>query len=155
MEIVLLKEYPQYKREVSEWLTNEFGTSKSLNFYSEIIHHSLNEGNDLPITFIALDNEELVGTIGLWRCDFLPRQDVFPWCAALIVRKDKRKSGIGAMLQEHVINYSKKLEYNNLYLFTELKSYFEKTGWRKYGVGYEYNGGEVTIYQYDLRKCTE
>lgn len=151
MRVELLKNYPKYEEEVSAWLTKEFGDPASLNFYSEIVHHSLNENYDLPITFIALEEEELVGTVGLWRSDFLPRQDVFPWCAALVVREDKRKAGIGAALQEYVIQYAKKLNYEKLYLFAEFEGYYEKIGWKKWGTGHEYGGGEITIYSYDLK----
>jgi hypothetical protein len=32
----------------------------------------------LPLTFIAVEGEQLLGTIGLWRCDLISRQDLFP-----------------------------------------------------------------------------
>jgi hypothetical protein len=40
--------------------------------------------------------------VGLWRCDLISRQDLFPWLAALYVRR--RAAGLAGKLQQHVID---------------------------------------------------
>ncbi|VTN11407.1 Uncharacterised protein [Raoultella terrigena] len=47
----------------------------------------------LPLTFIAVEGELLLGTVGLWRCDLISRQDLFPWMAALYVAEAARGQG--------------------------------------------------------------
>ncbi len=58
--------------------------------------------------FIAVEGETLVGTVGLWRCDLISRQDLFPWMAALYVSPDARGRGIAQLLQQHVIDYARR-----------------------------------------------
>ena len=39
--------------------------------------------------------ERLLGTVGLWRCDLISRQDLYPWMAALYVAPEARGRGAG------------------------------------------------------------
>ena len=149
MEITALKNYPQFTNQVIEWLNREFGTESSYFFYKGIIEHSLEEDR-IPITFVAVENNELVGTVGLWRGDLLSRQDLFPWLSALVVREDCRNQGIGIRLQNFLEEYCRTKGFEELYLYAELENYYEKNGWIALGTGYEYMGGKVTIYKKSL-----
>lgn len=148
MEIKLLRDCSQYKEQVIDWLNKEFGCETSYRFYKELIEHSMEE-NKLPITFVAIDNDVLVGTVSLWRGDLLSRQDLYPWLSALVVNPDYRNQKIGQKLQQFIEEYCRSKDYEEIYLYTDLVDYYEKTGWRAIDKGYEYMGGEVTIY----KKC--
>lgn len=149
MNIVPLKKYPHYKDQVVEWLYSEFGCPESYRFYKELIEHSMVE-NQIPITFIAVENDVLLGTISLWRGDLLSRQDLFPWAAGLVVNPKYRGQKIGAKLQQFIVDYCKSKNFKEIYLYTELENYYEKSNWEALGKGYEYMGGEVTIYKKTL-----
>lgn len=149
MEIMKLKEAPQYTDTVIEWLNSEFGTSNSRKFYEGIITHSLNE-DKLPLTFLAVEEGELLGTVGLWRGDLLSRQDLYPWFSGLVVNKNYRNKGIGKKLQDYVLAYCKEKGYQEIYLYTDLVDYYEKNGWIIYNKGYEYTGNEISIYKFTL-----
>ena len=57
------------------------------------------------MTFIAVEGEQLLGTIGLWRCDLISRRDLFP--AGGAVRRARRpRQGLAGKLQRHVIDYA-------------------------------------------------
>lgn len=150
MQIKMLKESPQHIDTIIDWLNNEFGNDNSRNFYMEIIQHSLKE-NELPITFVALENGVLLATVGIWRADLLSRQELFPWLSALIVNPSYREKGIGQKLQEHVSDYCKLRGYKEIFLYTDLVGYYEKSGWKAFDKGYEYSGSEVCIYKQILR----
>ncbi|SQA99662.1 Uncharacterised protein [Cedecea neteri] len=64
---------------------------------------------EMPLTFIALDGEKMVGTVGLWRCDLISRQDLWPWLAALYIDESQRGKGLGELLQRHVAEYARGL----------------------------------------------
>lgn len=53
-----------------------------MNFFQSVTK------NNLPLTFIALADNELVGTIVLWRSDLVSRQDLYPWLSALFVKEN-------------------------------------------------------------------
>lgn len=74
--IVLLADYPQHRQQVINWLWQAFGSENSRAFFASVVDSGL-RGADLPITFIALLGDELVGTVGLWRCDLISRQAGF------------------------------------------------------------------------------
>ena len=149
MTIGMLRDYPEYIDTVIQWLNHEFGNENSRNFYKGIIEHSLTE-EQVPITFVAVENEELLGTVGLWRGDLLSRQDLFPWLSALVVNPEYRNKGIGQELQKYVLNYCQSKEIREIYLYTDLIGYYEKSGWNLYDTGYEYSGNKISIYQYHI-----
>ena len=149
IKIEMLKEYPEYIDTVIDWLNDEFGNDNSRNFYKGIVEHSLLD-DKLPITFIAIEDGILLGTVGIWRGDLLSRQELFPWLSALVVNSNCRNNGIGQKLQEHVLNYCKSNGYKEIFLYTDLVDYYEKSGWILFDKGYEYVGSEVCIYKHIL-----
>ena len=94
MQIQPLYAAPQHGPRVAEWLWQAFaGDALPQAFFSSIVEHSQTPGA-LPLTFIATDGEALLGTVGLWRCDLISRQDLFPWMAALFVAETARGQGL-------------------------------------------------------------
>lgn len=114
---------------VINWLWKEWGNEKNYSYYKSIVESSLDKEN-LPQTFIALMDDEPVGTVGLWRCDLMSRQDLFPWLACLYVLPEYRGKGIGLALQRFLIKYSGEIGYKEIFLYTELDNYYEKLGWQ-------------------------
>ncbi|MDD7794285.1 GNAT family N-acetyltransferase [Clostridium sp. 'White wine YQ'] len=146
ISIEYLADYREHVDTVSNWLCTEFGEENNYEFFHSIIERSLIK-NKLPITFIAFDDNELVGTIGLWRSDLVSRQDLYPWLSALYVREDYRGKNIGKELQHFLIEYCKKASFSEIYLYTDLHNYYEKTGWEYLEDGVEFSGGYMKIYK--------
>ena len=74
MTILPLYAAPQFAREVTDWLWQAFGgEALPREFFASIVQHS-QTAEALPLTFIAVEGEQLLGTIGLWRCDLISRQ---------------------------------------------------------------------------------
>ena len=149
MQIKALKDYPEFIDKVTDWLNDEFGNENSRNFYKGIVEHSLSE-DQLPITFVAVDNDVLLGTVGVWRGDLLSRQELYPWLSGLVVRPTYRNKGIGEKLQNYVLEYCKSKGYKEIYLYTDLHGYYEKNEWIQFDTGYEYTGSEIRIYKHYL-----
>jgi len=126
-----LLEFPEFTNEVSYWIWSEWhkkeGTSlDDIKFRTE---HS--QGRvDIPQTFIALYNNELIGTVSLWNNERAFTQNLRPWLACLFVKNQFRKQGVGKVLQSFAIQKAKAMGYNKLYLMTEHTGYYEKLGWK-------------------------
>ncbi|SUW62441.1 Predicted acetyltransferase [Buttiauxella agrestis] len=127
MKILPLFQKPQYAEQVTDWIWQAFGTPDSRDFFASIVATSQREG-ELPLTFVAVEGNKLVGTVGLWRCDLISRQDFYPWLAALYIDENQRGRGLGAMLQQHVIEHARTLGYPQLYLYSACKDYYERFG---------------------------
>jgi len=146
--ILPLYDAPHFAEQVIDWLCQEFGDGLPREFFASIIHHSQTPGQ-LPLTWIMVDNDQLLGTVGLWRCDLLTRQDLFPWLATLYVKESARGQGLAAKLQRHVIEQAHAMGFNQLYLYTTLRDYYERFGWRYIGDGLDYPDKTVRLYRID------
>ena len=149
MKILPLYQCPDQLTAVADLLAEEFGTPLGDHFYEELLGHSMSPGQ-LPLTLVAMENGVMLGTVGLWRADMLARQDLTPWLACLAVRKDQRGRRIGQALQEMVKETARQMGFNRVYLYTNLKGYYEKTGWQWIDRGYEMDNSEQQIYRFDL-----
>lgn len=149
VRIVHLADYPQHQQQVIDWQWQAFGSENSRAFFASVVKSSLrHEG--LPITFIALQGDKLVGTVGLWRCDLISRQDLTPWLAALYVDESQRGGGLGLQLQQHVQDFSRQAGFKELYLYSEFTGYYERHGWNYMTEALDYPDRTVKIYHRQL-----
>ncbi|MBP2028662.1 putative N-acetyltransferase YhbS [Acetoanaerobium pronyense] len=144
-----LSNHKEHIETISKWMAKEWGASDDIRFFKSILNHSLSKTN-LPQTFVALDGEKPIGTIGLWRCDMVSRQDLFPWLSALYVIPAYRNKGIGKQLQSHLLSYAKSIGYEDIYLYTDLENYYEQIGWEFVDTGITYSGEYDKIYKKSL-----
>lgn len=149
IEIDHISDKQTHMMTVAKWMQEEWGTKDNFDFFYSIVSHSLDR-KALPQTFIALDGKRPVATIGIWRCDMVSRQDLSPWISALYVVPDYRGIGIGKMLQDHATAYSKQLGFSEIYLYSDIKSYYEKSGWTLIDRGIRYSGEYDQIYRKTL-----
>ncbi|WP_338493527.1 GNAT family N-acetyltransferase [Erwinia aphidicola] len=145
LRIVPLSAVPATREVVTDWLWQAFGSDNSRDFYASVIDSSLS-GADLPLTFVALDDDRPVGTVGLWRCDLISRQDLFPWLAALYVDESYRGRGLSERLQQTVIDCCLQRGDCHLYLYSACADYYERFGWRYIGDALDYPATRVRLY---------
>jgi predicted N-acetyltransferase YhbS len=145
-----LADYQQHIPLVANWLWQEFSKRHGRSL-KEVIYrteHSLTE--KCPQTLIAFYGQQPVGTISLWHTDHPYRQDLGPWLSCLFVSKKYRNLGIGQILQQELIKTAKKAGFKKIYLISELKNYYEKTGWKFLETSLYTEGRTISIYQYKL-----
>lgn len=149
LRIVPLSAVPATREVVTDWLWQAFGSDNSRDFYASVIDSSLS-GADLPLTFVALDDERPVGTVGLWRCDLISRQDLTPWVAALFVEESARGKGLSKALQQHVIDFAQQRGHDKLWLWSTFGGYYERFGWQYQCDALEFPDVRVKVYSRDL-----
>jgi GNAT superfamily N-acetyltransferase len=146
-----LLDYPEHLETVSSWIYEEFA-DKSLIKYDEIKEFFRKRFYDkLPITLIALKDEQCVGTVSLFEGDLDTRRDLKPWLAALYVDQNYRGQGIGAELINSIINKAEELGYNTLFLRTEHTSdYYKKRKWEFVCKTKDSKGIDTEVYKYEI-----
>lgn len=149
MTILPLYAAPQFAELAIDWIWRAFGDGLPREFFQSVIDHSQTPGA-LPLTFIAVEDERLLGTVGLWRCDLITRQDLYPWLAALYVDEAARGKVLAGKLQEHVIAYAAQAGYTELHLWSACRDFYERYGWQYIGDGLEYPNTQVHLYRYSL-----
>ena len=149
IRILPLFEVPEHSELITDWLFQAFGSENSRDFFASIVNSSLRpEG--LPVTFVALLDDKPVGTVGLWRCDLISRQDLYPWLAALYIDESQRGCGFGGQLQHHVEAFSRRTGFRELYLYATFANYYERFGWQYIGDGLDYPDQPVRLYRKDI-----
>jgi len=87
--------------------------------------------NELPLTYIALEENTPIGMCSLRKNDGI-RPDVIPWLASLVVDPDYQRQGIGKRLIEAVKTKAKELGFSTLHLFAfdvTISDYYARLGW--------------------------
>ncbi|MEB6380270.1 GNAT family N-acetyltransferase [Leclercia adecarboxylata] len=149
MNIQPLYAAPQHAKQVIDWLWQAFGDGVPRAFFESVVTHSQTP-DALPLTFIATEGERLLGTVGLWRCDLITRQDLYPWLAALYVDDAARGQGLAGKLQQHVQSHAAKMGHRELHLWSACRDFYERYGWHYIGDGLEYPDKTVHLYRYSL-----
>jgi N-acetylglutamate synthase-like GNAT family acetyltransferase len=134
------------------WLHAQWGhlmPGVSLEKLAEIYENRLIP-HQIPETFVALRNGEIVGTASLVKHDMSARMDLFPWLAAVYIKAEHRGQGIGSKLVQAVMDEAKLLGLERFYLFTPNQaSFYARLGWLKLEE-IEYRGEQVTVMMYEL-----
>lgn len=139
----------QHAEQVIDWQWQAFGDGLPREFFASIVAHSQTPGA-LPLTFIATEGPRLLGTVGLWRCDLISRQDLCPWLAALYVDESARGKGLAGLLQRYVQAYAADLGHRDLHLWSACRDFYERYGWHYIGDALEYPNKTVHLYRYML-----
>lgn len=151
VNIINLLDDKKYLEEVAELIWNEFSKKNGAK-KEDIIYrceHSLGY-EKIPQMYIAKYNDEVIGVASIWRNDLMARQDLYPWFSTLVVKPEYRNKGVGKKLQAKCIEECKKLKYENLYLITQLETYYEKTGWKFIETAPLGNGSYTKLYKFEL-----
>lgn len=132
IRIVYLKDYKQYISTVVSWIgqiQKKFGVNPNLKTIQARVMHSLHD-DKLPLTFIALLNDKLIGMCSLYEHAEI-KLNVSPWLCKLFVEEEFRKQGIGRRLVEAAQAKVRALGYKHLYLYTTQEKnriWYEKLG---------------------------
>ena len=84
----------------------------------------------IPTTFVALDDQTLLGSACLVTDDMNRHRDLSPWLASVYVHPPHRRRGVGAALVRRVAEEAVTLEVQTLYLYTpDRESFYARLGW--------------------------
>ena len=132
MDIDFLLNHPDKIKEVSEMIYKEFvvKTGSGMKFDDVVKLFSNTRDNTFPITLIALEYGECLGTVSIFENDLKIRDMYKPWLASLYTKPEYRGRGVGEKLIAKTIDVVRKLGFSELYLRTEDASdYYRKRGW--------------------------
>lgn len=132
MNIEFLSNHPDKIKEVSNMIYKAFvvKTESGMKLDDVVKHFSNTKHNAFPITLVAIENDECLGTVSIFENDLKIRDMYRPWLASLYTKPEFRSRGIGQHLVSKTIDVVKELGFNELYLRTEDTSdYYKKRGW--------------------------
>jgi N-acetylglutamate synthase-like GNAT family acetyltransferase len=131
-EIIYLAERPGIINTIARWLYDEFYyliPGKSIDYVIESLQGRLNY-DKVPLSIVALNNNEILGTVSLKIDDMDICENLTPWLASLFVNKVYRDNGIGTLLVKSIQEIARHLGYEELFLYTPGASeFYRRIGW--------------------------
>lgn len=130
MKIEYLNDHPEHVRTIAQWLYDEFFhlNPASIEQRMEVLRQS--RRNQIPITVVAIDGSEVLGTASLVESDMKTRPDLFPWLARVYVAPGHRRKGVGSALVRHITQEARHLQQPRIYLYTtDQERLYAQLGW--------------------------
>ena len=146
MEVVNIRENPQYKERAIEYFQKKWASDKSKAVYEDCISRSLVTVSPLPIWYLLMDNEKIIGCVGLVTNDFISCMDLWPWLVALFIEEEYRGNAYGNLLIEQVKKDAAEAGFPKVYLSTNHIGYYEKYGFEYVCMGYHPWGESSRVY---------
>lgn len=107
-----------------EWSEKE----KKLTEYIDYKLRKLKIENNIILILGLVNHNKLVGFISLLKKDGDCEVKLTPWYATMYVKKEYRGRGYSRILNDALLERSKKLGYTKVYLKSNLINYYEKFG---------------------------
>lgn len=128
--LVPLRDRPDMLQRAAAWFHQKW--SVPLEAYRESMEDCLAGKSPVPQWYLALEEDRIVGGMGVIENDFHDRKDLAPNVCAVYTEEDRRCQGIAGALLELVCRDMKELGIPTLYLVTDHTSFYERYGWEFY-----------------------
>lgn len=127
-KIIRLTDKPEIKEQAATWFHEKWKIP--LEAYIESMEECLKEMNPFPQWYIAMEDNRIIGGLGVIENDFHNRKDLAPNVCAVYVEEDKRCNGVAGALLNYVCTDMKEKGIDTLYLVTDHTSFYERYGWK-------------------------
>jgi predicted N-acetyltransferase YhbS len=132
MEIVPLADHPEHIPRLARWHLAEwgrYGSGRTQASTEERLHRHVASGG-IPLTMVAVEDGEPVGSAALVWNDMKTRPEIRPWLADVVVAPAWRRRGIGSKLVRRLVERARELGVETLYLYTpDQDQLYERLGW--------------------------
>ena len=121
-----LRERPDLKIPAAQWFHSKWRVP--VDAYLECMESYLNKETEYG-WYLCLDEEQIIGGMGVIENDFHDRKDLSPNVCAVYTEEAYRGRGIAGRLLNMVVEDMRAKGVSPLYLFTDHNSFYERYGW--------------------------
>ena len=132
MRIEYLADRPEALPPLARWKHKEWGHFRPGDTVEKRQARLADTSNRdrIPLTVVALEGEEVLGSASLIEHDMETRMELTPWLAGVYVGEAFRRRGIGAELVRRIMSEAGKLKVPLLYLYTvHSERFYAALGW--------------------------
>lgn len=126
-KIIRLADRPEIKEQAAQWFHEKWQIP--LEAYLESMEESLTDKGLVPQWYVAVEDDRIIGGMGVIENDFHDRKDLTPNVCAVYTEEDRRGRGVAGALLNDVCEDMKKRGIDTLYLLTDHDSFYERYGW--------------------------
>lgn len=146
MDIIALKDCPERTETAAGWFHEKWKVP--VTAYLESMEDSRTSKHGVPAWYIVLDEQEhIIAGIGVIENDFHKRKDLAPNLCALFVEESWRNRGLARQLLDHACKGLAEAGVEMAYLITSHQEFYERCGWRFYGMIEEDDGNLIRMYE--------
>jgi N-acetylglutamate synthase-like GNAT family acetyltransferase len=147
MKVINLREHPQYKEMAVVYFQKVWGKEGSSPVHKDCIERSLLTESPLPIWYLLIDGDEIIGCVGIITNDFISCMDLWPWLCAMYIGEEYRGNAYGKLLIDQIKVDTQKAGFPRVYLCTDHIGYYEKYGFQYVCEGYHPWGESSRVYE--------
>jgi len=125
MNIISVKERPEYKEKAIQYFQSKWANKNSLMVYEDCIANCITTSRSLPQWYLLEDDGVVIGCAGLITNDFISRMDLYSWVCALYIEKDYRGKGIGCNILKRLIQHTESQKVSFINIDNKCLSIFE------------------------------
>lgn len=126
-QIIRLIDKPEIKEQAAQWFHQKWNIP--LQAYMESMEDCLAQKNCVPQWYMAIENNRIIGGLGVIENDFHDRKGLTPNVCAVYTETDKRNNGVAGALLNYACADMKNKGIDTLYLITDHTSFYERYGW--------------------------
>lgn len=127
-ELIRLVDRPDLKERAAQWFHEKWDIP--LEAYRESIEECLKQKSVVPQWYLAMEDSQIIGGLGVIENDFHDRKDLAPNVCAVYTEEAKRGQGIAGALLDMVCKDMSDRGIDTLYLVTDHTSFYERYGWK-------------------------
>lgn len=125
-EYITLREHPELAESAAEWFHRKWGVPKEA--YLECIEAYLSGAIEYG-WYLCLDNNQIIGGLGVIENDFHDRKDLAPNVCAVYTEQTYRGHGIAGRLLNMAAEDLRAKGITPIYLVTDHVGFYERYGW--------------------------
>ena len=126
-KIIRLIDRPEIKEQAAQWFHEKWDIP--LKAYMESMEDCLRGIKSVPQWYLAMEDNRIIGGLGVIENDFHDRKDLSPNVCALYTEPEYRCQGIAGQLLNIVVKDMKSKGIIPIYLITDHTSFYERYGW--------------------------
>ncbi len=123
---ITLKQRPELKKQAAQWFQQKWGIPQEA--YLECMDAYLS-GQTQYGWYLCLDEDKIVGGMGVIENDFHNRKDLTPNVCAVYTEADYRCRGIAGRLLDMTVEDLRSHGISPAYLLTDHVGFYERYGW--------------------------
>lgn len=127
-KVIRITDRPQLKNSLAKWFSEKWQLPKTA--YLESMNNCLKGNKAVPAWYCVLDDDLIIGGMGVIENDFHNRKDLSPNICAVYVQEKYRGLGIAGKMLDFVCEDMKNRGVSTLYLLTDHIGFYEKYNWQ-------------------------